>query len=96
MTGKATNPPPLLTASQVAERLAISTTAVRSLCDSGELPSYRIGTGKKKRYRVSPEAVEEYLERSRVAPAVEVVKPRRVNRLEPGGFSLLRAAGWKG
>ncbi|NBW13470.1 MAG: DNA-binding protein [Caulobacteraceae bacterium] len=92
-----TSTAPLLTATQVAERLAISTTAVYSLCDSGELPAFRIGCGKKKRFRVDPRAVEEFLERSRVQPAGErVAKPRRATKLQPGGFSLLRAAGWKG
>ena len=86
----------LLSAKQVASRLSVSVAAVYALCESGELVAYRIGAGQKKRYRVAESAVEDYLEKCRVLPAGEPVKPRRANQLQAGGFSLLKAAGYKG
>lgn len=97
MIENTSNPPaPLLTVRQVAERLSLSSTAVYALCDSGELPAFKIGAGKRKRYRIEPVSVEAYLERSKVRPVVEVARPARAGRVAPGGFVMLRAAGFRG
>lgn len=90
----------LLTAAQVAKFLAISTTSLYALCDSGEFEHFRIGSGnQRKRYRFTQDAVDAYLEKSR-AVSVQAIAPReRRGRRATGaveGLELLRAAGWKG
>lgn len=92
--------PALLTVAQVAQRLALSTTAVYSLCDSGELEHHRVGVGaKRKRYRVSPDALESYIAATKVSAPPVLALPRRRGRLgesSVAGCPRLRAAGWKG
>ena len=100
-------PQPLLTTEQVAHRLALSANTVRTLCDSGQLPHLRIGSGKKKEYRVDPADLDAYIEQARVKPEVPEPKPGRGQRKaipigsqggggRGQGFSLLRAAGYRG
>jgi len=97
--------PDLLTAEQVAKKLAVSVTAVRDLCDSGKLPHYRIGTGKKKRYRISPAGLAKYLEgaageapesAARPATVAASKRPRRSRMAALDDGEFLRACGWNG
>lgn len=55
----------LLTASEVAERLRVSTMTVYRLIRSGELPAVRVG----RNYRVRSDDLLSYLDRQRVDPA---------------------------
>ena len=48
----------LLTVGQVAERLALSSAAVRGLIKKGQLAAYLIGRS----YRVAPAAIDSFLE----------------------------------
>lgn len=105
-----TLPAQFLTAAEVAEWLKLSTTAVYSLCDAGELACHRIGLGKKrKRVRIPVAAVKAYIERTEDQPRAVIpmqenrggssggdggVKQRRGQAV--GGCSRLRALGWKG
>lgn len=96
MTAAADNPK-LLTPKQVAARLSLSVTAVYALCDSGELPCHKVGVSRSRR-RIAENDLADYLQRTRAMP-MTVTLPTRTRRLAAqgasGGFSLLRAAGWK-
>jgi excisionase family DNA binding protein len=87
-----------LTPKQVAERLAVSTTAVYALCEAKKIGHQRIGAGTKRQaIRIPEEALAEYLERTAVLvdidpPAIEQPQRRTVG----AGYALLREAGWKG
>ena len=84
----------LLPAATVAEQLAVSVEVVYRLCRAGELAAYRIGSGKKKPWRVDAASLDAYLSRSLVVPAgaSERVKPRRARGATMGGCPLLSAA----
>lgn len=92
----------LLTPSEVAERLRISTTAVYALCDAGELPCHRIGLGtKRKRIRVAEKAVADYLNRTAQEMPATIQMPLKKRRSggsvsQVAGCSMLRSFGWKG
>ena len=94
-------PAPLLTVRQVAERLAISSTAVYALKSSGTIPFLRIGGA----IRFESAAVEEYLEFCRKQGRQEVAatvafqhagKQRPVRLHKGAGYELLRAGGYDG
>ena len=89
---------PLLTAEQVAARLNLSRTAVYALCESGELKHYRVGVGKKKRFRVSEAQLAEYLAGAAVdpPPSIPMLQQKRKQPTDYAGASRLRALGWKG
>lgn len=89
----------LLTVAEVAKVLRLSTTAVRSLCNAGELPHHRVGTGKTKRVRIPEEEVRAYLDRtlSTGEPIIPMPPPRRpASRNSAAGCEILRSFGWKG
>jgi excisionase family DNA binding protein len=87
---------PLLNTVQVAAKLGLSQNGVRNLCDSGELPHHRIGAGKRKEYRVHPDDLAAYIERSKVRAEIPTPRPTRRQTLPMAGFRLLRAAGYQG
>ncbi|WP_425618094.1 helix-turn-helix domain-containing protein [Anatilimnocola sp. NA78] len=99
MVGQSQNPvPSLLSAEQVARRLGLSRTAVYALCDAGELKHYRIGVGKKKRFRVSEEQLADYLAGAAAdpPPLIQMQQQKRKQPTVYAGASRLRALGWKG
>jgi excisionase family DNA binding protein len=53
--------PKLLTVRQVAERLGLSTWSVYRRCESGELPSVRLGSTKKAPLRISEAELDAWL-----------------------------------
>jgi excisionase family DNA binding protein len=59
----------LLTATQVRERLGISESKLSELIRTGEIRAMRLGTGPKKQYRITEEALAEFIERNTVRPA---------------------------
>lgn len=74
----------LLTVSETADRLNVSTATVYAAVASGELGCYRIRTGKTKRgtIRFSEEQIDAYLEGVRQGGVKVVVKPLRNLHLE--------------
>jgi excisionase family DNA binding protein len=52
---------PFYTTRSLAQRLAVNERTVRRLLNSGEIPSYYIGTAR----RIDPDDVDSYLERMR-------------------------------
>ena len=52
----------MLTTKDVAERLNVSEKTVRNWIDEGQLEGYKLG----KNYRIEPEAVEKFLNNSKV------------------------------
>ena len=88
-----TDPPkPLLTPSQVGERLSISASAVRNLCRSGKLAHFRIGAGKKRQlFRISEEQLAEYL--SQASQKTSPQRRRRKKQADGEDYPLLRARG---
>lgn len=88
----------LLTPSDISRRLQLSLTAVYALCDSGELPCYRIGIRRSRR-RITEADLAAYLERTRTQNTIiepPVRRRRATTSVTSGGFRMLRAAGWKG
>lgn len=62
----------MLTFSEVCDRLRMSPKSVRKLILSGELEASRVGSngiGGNGAYRISEEALADYLERNKVVPA---------------------------
>ena len=53
----------ILTTSEVAERLKVSTKTVRNLIDAGKIVAFRFG----KEYRVDENDLEFFIERSKVS-----------------------------
>lgn len=87
---------PLLTATDVAKRLSLSATTVRALCDAGELKHFRVGAGKRKEYRISEEALEDYLRRSTGQTSNRAAMPRTRQRSLGAGLDFIRSLGYDG
>lgn len=66
----------MLTFSEVCERLRMSPKTVRKLIASGEIEASRVGVGRGRggrgEYRITEQALTDYLERSKVVPAAQV------------------------
>jgi excisionase family DNA binding protein len=60
----------MLTRSQVCQRLGIGKNRFHELVKSGELRAIRTGSAPNSAYKVSEDALAEYIERSTVKPAV--------------------------
>ena len=76
MITRAPDPMPMLTVNQVAKRLQVDAEVVRGWCRSGALRCVNVGRGKlKPRYRVTPEALEEFVRARTIGPPPP--KPRR-------------------
>lgn len=58
----------MLTRSDVCKRLRIGKNRYHELIKSGELPAIRTGTAPNSPYKVSEEALADYIERSKVVP----------------------------
>jgi excisionase family DNA binding protein len=86
----------LLSTSQVSERLGLSTNAVIALCDSGQLPHFRIGAGAKKRYRIAEEDLVAYVESCRKSPEAKGCTESRDRQPASEGFTMLRSGGYRG
>ena len=78
--------PILLTVAQVAARLSISESQVRTLCRTRELDAYRLG----KVWRVDARAVNEYLERCRVESPLPLPPPPPAQGVGQGRRRLRR------
>ena len=75
-------PGQLLTPDEVADRLRVTAEQIRSLIRRGELTAINVGVGRKRpRYRLQPEAVDEFL--ARRSGGGKRSGPRRVRRLPP-------------
>lgn len=86
-------PAPLLTLAELAARLSCSRELARTLCDRGEIASIRIGTGKRKQYRITEEAIADYLRRAATkTPAASPARKRREGLLSTG-YDFLRSQG---
>lgn len=70
----------LLTPGEVAERLRVTAEQVRSLIRTGQLAAVNVGTGPKRPlYRITPDAVTEFLaRRGQPAPAIRPPFARRL------------------
>ena len=55
-----------LTGPEARKQLGISREKFRQLVRSGELAAHKVSTGPKSHYRVSPEAIKDYLDRQAV------------------------------
>jgi excisionase family DNA binding protein len=76
----------LLTVSEVAERVGLSTKAVRRAIERGELPASKLCG----RIRVRPEDVDEWIESNRVgASAPRTVQPTTTARPAAEGLRAL-------
>lgn len=89
----------LLTAKEAAERLRVSASVIYTLCGSGQIKHYRFGaTGKTGKgrglIRIEEEDLNTYIAENcrQIVPHQDV--PARKPGLKPGGFALLRAAGF--
>lgn len=67
---------PLLSVKQVAHRLALSESSVRSMLASGLIPYTRVGRSGGRR-RVSESDLAEYLSRGKESPVKQTSKPVR-------------------
>jgi excisionase family DNA binding protein len=64
---------------QVAEQLAVDSAKVIAWIRSGALAAVNVGNGATRpRYRVAPEAFEEFLRRRSTQPAAKPVRTRRI------------------
>lgn len=72
---------PLLTPEEVARQFRVTSEQVRCLIRRGQLAAVNVGTGPKRPlYRITPEAVAEFLtRRHRAAPAVRLTRKERVS-----------------
>lgn len=70
----------LLTPGEVAAHLRVTAEQVRSLIRTGQLAAVNVGTGPKRPlYRITPEAVTEFLaRRGQPAPQARPSSPRRL------------------
>jgi len=59
----------LLTFAEVCERLRMSPKTLRKLITSGELVAIRTGNGATSPYRITEEALADYIRRRQVVPA---------------------------
>jgi excisionase family DNA binding protein len=59
----------MLTARQVQERLGISRETLRKLIGDGQLAAVKLGAGRTSPYRISEEALADFIERQTVKPA---------------------------
>lgn len=59
----------MLTGAQVRERLGIGKEKFLELVKTGELAAIKLGTAQNAPYRISEEALDDFIERSRVIPA---------------------------
>lgn len=90
--------PKLLSVKDAAAILGLSSTAIRAMCEAGELPHHRIGA-QGGRIKISESDLAEYLEKTRVLKMPMAEQGRRSRRPAPthvDGFAILRAAGWSG
>lgn len=63
-TGRAPSRTPLYTPGEVAQQLRVTAEQIRCLIRTGKLAAINVGTGPKRPlYRITPEAVEEFLAR---------------------------------
>lgn len=71
-----------LTVAQAAERLGVGVDVVAAHIRAGRLAASNVGLGSQRpRYRITPEAIEEFLAERLVRPAAPAARPRR-RRLE--------------
>lgn len=66
----------MLDVATVSERLNLSDDAIRRLCKSGELAAIRL-PGKRGTYRISEQALADFLANNTARPAPTPSKPRR-------------------
>jgi excisionase family DNA binding protein len=60
---------PLMTAAEVATHLACSTDQIHALINRGRLTAVNIGSANRPCYRISPDALELFLDSMRTTPA---------------------------
>ncbi len=59
----------MLTATQVRERLGISRSKLEELIRTGQIRAMKVSSGRTSPYRISEEALAEFIERQTVKPA---------------------------
>jgi len=62
---------------QIAERLGVSPEKVQGWCASGKLRAVNVSDGSRPRWKISPEALEEFLAGRESRPQVKPVRRRR-------------------
>ena len=83
----------LLTPSQIAEKLGLSVRTVQAMMHDGRLPCYSVtGNRNRKRYRMSEEQLQNYLDGNWVRPREEHVDRPRVAR---AGFPMMEKYGYR-
>lgn len=60
--------PKLLTSAQARERIGVSRERLRQLILSGELEAIKTGDAANSHYRISEDAIADYIERHKVVP----------------------------
>ena len=71
----------MLTCSQVAEILQCKVDRVRALIKSGKLVASNIGNSQvKPRFRIAPEAVDDFLRQTQVVPPAQPARRQRRNQ----------------
>lgn len=68
MTQRPATGRPMLSGREVRARLQIGRDKFLELVRTGQLAAIRTGTAPNSPYRVSPDALDDYIERNRVAP----------------------------
>ena len=90
-TGRIPGRGSLLTPGEVAERLRVTSEQVRCLIRKGQLEAVNVGTGPKRPlYRITPEAVDEFLARRQYASPVAVSRVTRRASPAPDFFPNLK------
>ena len=82
----------LLTPTEVSDRLSLSVRTIQAMMRDGRLPCYSVTGNNRKRYRMSEEQLQQYLDGNWVAPSrIESVKPR----VARAGFPLMEKYGYR-
>jgi len=59
----------MLTSAEARKRLGVSRSKLQALIHDGEIEAIKIGPGRTSHLRISEEAIDAYLKRSKVQPA---------------------------
>lgn len=81
----------LLTPLDVSARLSLSVRTVQAMMRDGRLPCYPVVGECRKRYRMSEQQLQDYLDGQWVRPVEEKKKPRAVR----AGFPMLERFGYR-
>ncbi|MHB8973579.1 MAG: helix-turn-helix domain-containing protein [Pirellulaceae bacterium] len=83
-----------LTVQEAAERIGISDTAVRQLCQSGKLRHRRVGA-RRGRIRIDEQDLLSYLEAAVREPGCNSLVAKHELRIQTEGYGILRKYGYQ-